>query len=111
MDNAVVVGVGNIYAAESLFRAKISPTRKSGSLKKSEAIELCQRIKEVLNEAIKAGGTRISDFQTPDGSTGYFFRELAVYGRQEKPCFICTYPIQRIVQAGRSTFYCKNCQK
>ncbi|MCM8541252.1 MAG: Fpg/Nei family DNA glycosylase [Lentisphaeraceae bacterium] len=89
MDNAVVVGVGNIYAAEAL----------------------CHHIKEVLTEAIKAGGTTISDFQAPDGTEGYFFRELAVYGREEEPCLACTLPIRRIVQAGRSTFYCKSCQK
>ena len=111
MDNAVVVGVGNIYAAESLFRSGISPLRKSGSLKKKEAELLCQNIREVLKDAIQAGGTTISDFQTPDGSEGYFFRELAVYGREEEPCLTCTSPIKRIVQAGRSTFYCKSCQK
>jgi len=111
MDNNVVVGVGNIYAAEALFRAKISPLRKSGSLKKAESVLLKNKIQEVLAEAIKAGGTTISDFQTPDGSEGYFFRELAVYGREEEPCLTCTSPIRRIVQAGRSTFYCKNCQK
>ena len=111
MDNNVVVGVGNIYAAEALFRSKISPLRKSGALKKAEALTLCSKIQEVLTEAIKAGGTTISDFQTPDGSEGYFFRELAVYGREEEPCLTCTLPIRRVVQAGRSTFYCKKCQK
>lgn len=111
MDNNVVVGVGNIYASEALFRSSLSPLRKSGSLKKAEAAVLCEKIKEVLTEAIKAGGTTISDFQTPDGSEGYFFRELAVYGREEEPCLTCTLAIRRIVQAGRSTFYCKNCQK
>ena len=111
MDNNIVVGVGNIYASEALFRSRISPIRKSGSLKKTEALLLCEKIKEVLAEAIKAGGTTISDFQTPDGSEGYFFRELAVYGREEEPCLTCTFPIRRVVQAGRSTFYCKNCQK
>ena len=111
MDNAVVVGVGNIYAAEALYRSKISPLRQSGSIKKKESEALCHHIKEVLTEAIKAGGTTISDFQAPDGTEGYFFRELAVYGREEEPCLACTLPIRRIVQAGRSTFYCKSCQK
>ena len=111
MDNAVVVGVGNIYAAEALYRSRISPLRPSGKLKKKEADELCWHIREVLSEAIKAGGTTISDFQKPDGTEGYFFRELAVYGREEEPCLACTLPIKRVIQAGRSTFYCKSCQK
>lgn len=111
MDNNIVVGVGNIYAAEALFRSRISPVRQAGTLKKKEALELSIRIKEVLKEAIKAGGTTISDFQTPDGNEGYFFRELAVYGREEEPCPACTSPIRRVVQAGRSTFYCRKCQK
>ena len=88
-----------------------SELRQAGTLKKKEALELSIRIKEVLKEAIKAGGTTISDFQTPDGNEGYFFRELAVYGREEEPCPACTSPIRRVVQAGRSTFYCRKCQK
>ena len=111
MDGEIVVGVGNIYASEALFRARISPLREAGSLKKKEAETLVQNIKEILTEAIAAGGTTINDFKSPDGNEGYFFRKLAVYGREEEPCLQCASPISKTVQAGRSTFYCRKCQK
>jgi formamidopyrimidine-DNA glycosylase len=111
MDNAVVVGVGNIYAAEALFRAQLSPLREAGSLTKKTASLLSAKIKEILTQAIEAGGTTINDFKTPDGNEGYFFRKLAVYGRYEEACLICSGPIKKVVQAGRSTFYCGKCQK
>ena len=111
MDGSVVVGVGNIYASEALFRASISPLREAGKIKKTEAELLSEKIKEVLTEAINAGGTTISDFSTPDGNEGYFFRKLAVYGRAEEPCLACGAPITKTVMAGRSTFYCKKCQR
>jgi formamidopyrimidine-DNA glycosylase len=111
MDGGNVVGVGNIYASEALHRCGISPLRATEKLKKTEAESLVNEIQKVLTEAIAAGGTTINDFATPDGSEGYFFRELTVYGRENKPCFSCENPIIRIVQAGRSSFYCNKCQK
>ena len=111
MDSTIVVGVGNIYASESLFRAGISPLRQACKVKKKEAHVLVEEIRHVLQQAIEAGGTTISDFKTPDGSEGYFFRELAVYGRDKQQCNKCSAPIIRTVQAGRSTFYCKKCQR
>jgi len=111
MDSKIVVGVGNIYASEALFRAGLSPLREAGSLKRKESALLFQTIRGVLAEAIEAGGTTISDFKTPDGNEGYFFRELAVYGRDQEACLSCASPIVRTVQAGRSTFYCKKCQR
>ena len=111
MDNTCVVGVGNIYAAESLFRAGISPTKPAGKVSLAKLKLLVEKIKEVLHEAIKAGGTTISNFATPDGNEGYFFRELAVYGRHNEACLTCGTPISKLVMAGRSTFYCKKCQR
>ncbi len=110
MDNATVVGVGNIYAAEALFRAKIHPARNSNSITKKEIDKLVSEIKNILLQAINAGGTTFSDFISPDGQKGYFFNELAVYGKESQPCQICQHPVSRLVQAGRSTFFCGNCQ-
>ena len=111
MDNTCVVGVGNIYASESLFRAGISPLKPAGKISLKKLTVLVEKIQEVLEEAIKAGGTTISDFSTPDGNEGYFFRELAVYGRHNEGCLTCGSPISKVVMAGRSTFYCKKCQR
>ncbi len=111
MENAIVVGVGNIYASEALFRAKILPTKIASKLSQGEVKKLVEEIKGILLQAINAGGTTFSDFISPDGQKGYFFNELAVYGRESQPCQICQRPIERLVQAGRSTFYCGICQK
>jgi formamidopyrimidine-DNA glycosylase len=111
MDNNCVVGVGNIYASEALFRAKISPLKPAGEMSSLKVSRLIDTIREVLTEAIEAGGTTISDFSAPDGSEGYFFRKLAVYGREHEPCLKCACEIRRKVLAGRSTFYCPKCQK
>ena len=111
MDNPIVVGVGNIYASEALFLAKIHPELPSKNLSKKQAEKLVLAIKEILTAAIKAGGTTIVDFQTPDGTEGYFFRELQVYGREKDACNICQTTIQKIKQTGRSTFFCPKCQK
>ena len=111
MDSKIVVGVGNIYAAEALFRSGLSPFRPAGKLKKKEAELLVNKIREVLSLAIEAGGTTISDFKTPDGSEGYFFRALEIYGREDEACIKCASPVKRSVQAGRSTFYCNKCQR
>ncbi len=110
MDQRRVVGVGNIYASESLFRTRIRPTCKTGSLTMKQCRLLVAIIKEVLSEAIAAGGTTISDFHGVDGSEGAFFRQLLVYGRSGDPCPECGTPIEKIVLGGRSTFYCPKCQ-
>lgn len=106
-----VVGVGNIYCSESLFDAKINPTKAAGkiSLKKYEA--LADAVKETLKRAIKAGGSSLKDFVNSDGERGHFMMSTKVYGRAGKPCLICKAPIRQITQGQRSTFYCSTCQK
>jgi formamidopyrimidine-DNA glycosylase len=110
MDSKVVVGVGNIYACESLFQAGINPERKAGSVSKKCYKQLTQRIKTILTQAIKAGGTTLQDFSQVDGSPGYFAQTLNVYGCEGKPCKLCNGKISRIIQNQRSTFYCPICQ-
>ncbi|MCF8494516.1 MAG: bifunctional DNA-formamidopyrimidine glycosylase/DNA-(apurinic or apyrimidinic site) lyase [Rickettsiaceae bacterium] len=110
MDNKIVVGVGNIYAAESLFRAQINPLTPSNTLTKEEVCSIVSSIKQVLEKAIQAGGTTLRDFVGPDGKPGYFKQELNVYGRQGLSCYICQYKIEKIKQSGRSTFFCPHCQ-
>lgn len=110
MDSKIVVGVGNIYACESLFQAGIHPERKAGSISKKRSILLTQHIKRVLQKAIDAGGTTLQDFSQVDGSPGYFTQTLNVYGRENSRCYSCNGKIVRIVQNQRSTFYCKSCQ-
>jgi formamidopyrimidine-DNA glycosylase len=111
MDARVVVGVGNIYASESLFRAAIRPTRKAGSVTKQEFKSLSLAIKETLEEAICSGGTTLRDFKNADDSPGYFVQRLDVYGREGEPCHSCGKNIIQKRLVGRSTFYCKSCQK
>ena len=110
MDSHFVVGVGNIYASESLFLAGISPTCPVGrlSLKRCEA--LVQAIRQILEQAIACGGSSIRDYVHSDGGAGSFQLSCAVYGREGEPCVRCQRPVRRIVQAGRSTFYCPKCQ-
>ena len=110
MDAANVVGVGNIYAAESLFRAGIHPARAAGRISHKRLELLVTAIKQVLLEAIEAGGSTISDFVKADGKPGYFAHSFQVYGRDGEPCLRCDKQIKRIVQAGRSSFYCPGCQ-
>ena len=110
MDAANVVGVGNIYAAESLFRAGIHPARAAGKISKKRLALLVEMIRQVLNEAIQAGGSSISDFVKADGKPGYFAHSFQVYGRENEACLRCEKKIKRIVQAGRSSFYCPGCQ-
>jgi len=111
MDSKIVVGVGNIYACESLFKAGINPKTKANKISKQRYINLTNNIKSVLIKAIKAGGTTLQDFAKVDGKPGYFSQELSVYGREDKNCFSCNGKIRRIVQNQRSTFYCPICQK
>lgn len=111
MDQRRVVGVGNIYASEALFRAGLSPWLPAGELTQADCRKLVTAIKEVLTAAIKAGGTTISDFKTLDGSEGGFSVALQVYARNGKPCLKCGQEICRQVIAGRSTFFCGKCQQ
>ncbi|MBW5289542.1 MAG: Formamidopyrimidine-DNA glycosylase [Candidatus Ruthia sp. Apha_13_S6] len=110
MDSKIVVGVGNIYACESLFMAGINPQRKAGSISKTRYNILTRCIKVILTQAIKAGGTTLQDFSQVDGNPGYFTQILSVYGCENKTCCLCKGKIIRIIQNQRSTFYCKKCQ-
>ena len=111
MSGKIVVGVGNIYANEALFMAKINPQRLSGSLKKSECNRLTNAVKTILQQAIAAGGSSIQDFVDSNGHAGYFQHQHQVYGKTNTPCPVCGAFIQRIVQNQRSSFFCANCQK
>jgi formamidopyrimidine-DNA glycosylase len=111
MDGHMVVGVGNIYANEALFRAGIRPTREAGSLSKAKTLLLVSKIKEVLAEAIHVGGTTLRDFIGSDGEPGYFKQSLAVYGRAGQPCVKCGGILKEIRQGQRSTVYCGKCQR
>lgn len=110
MDSKIVVGVGNIYACESLHQAGISPKRLAGSVSKKRYQLLTHHIKRILNQAIKAGGTTLQDFSQVDGSPGYFAQTLSVYARENQRCHACNGKIARITQNQRSTFYCPLCQ-
>jgi len=111
MDSKIVVGVGNIYACESLFITGINPKTKANKISKKRYVYLTRNIKEVLKKAIKAGGTTLQDFAKVDGKPGYFSQELSVYGRENENCYSCNGKIKRIIQNQRSTFYCSKCQK
>ena len=111
MDNAVVVGVGNIYASEALFYAGIDPRKPSGSVSRARYARLAAEVKRLLAWAIERGGTTLRDFLNPDGAPGYFFRELMVYGRAGEPCRVCGTPIRQVVLGQRSTFWCPRCQR
>ncbi|MCB2009222.1 MAG: bifunctional DNA-formamidopyrimidine glycosylase/DNA-(apurinic or apyrimidinic site) lyase [Geminicoccaceae bacterium] len=111
MDQRLVVGVGNIYASESLFRAGISPVRKAASIGPVRARRLALSIHEVLEEAIGAGGSSLRDYVAADGQLGNFQSFFRVYGREGKPCATCGEPVSRSVQGGRATFFCRRCQR
>lgn len=110
MDAQVVVGVGNIYASESLWRARINPKVRAGRVSEARCQRLCSEIIEVLGEAIEQGGTTLSDYRDPAGNSGYFQVRLHAYGREGRECPRCRGTIRRIVQSARSTFYCPGCQ-
>ena len=110
MDSNVVVGVGNIYASESLFLAGISPKRPAGKISKKRLRVLTNSIKNVLKDAINNGGTTLNDFLNVDGTPGYFSQVLNVYGRDNMPCMKCSGKIKRIIQNQRATYYCPKCQ-
>src|SRR5690606_4525452 len=111
MDQKRVVGVGNIYASEALFRAGIDPRKKARTLTRPRARRLHAGIREVLQEAIDFRGTTILDYRDANGEQGAFARRLKVYDREGEPCFNCGTPIRRIVQGGRSSFFCPTCQR
>ncbi|HMA48463.1 MAG TPA: bifunctional DNA-formamidopyrimidine glycosylase/DNA-(apurinic or apyrimidinic site) lyase [Magnetospirillaceae bacterium] len=113
LDQTVVAGIGNIYASEALYRAGIDPMRAASSLKPAEIAKLVPAIQSVLLEAIAAGGSSLRDHRRPDGELGYFQHGFKVYDREGEPCPDCTCRegIQRIVQGGRSTFYCAKKQR
>ena len=113
LDQRVVAGLGNIYVAEVLFRARVSPRRLAGSLSAKRVASLVPLIREVLDEAIRAGGSSLRDYRQADGELGYFQHSFRVYDRESEPCLTmgCTAHIARIVQSGRSSFYCPKCQR
>jgi len=112
LDQRIVAGLGNIYVCEALYRSGISPKRAGGSVSKARLERLVPAIKDVLTEAIEAGGSTLRDFAAPDGELGYFSKTFDVYDRDGKPCRGgCGGVVKRIVQGGRSTFYCPKCQR
>lgn len=111
LDQAIVAGLGNIYVCEALFRSGISPRRKAQSVAGKRAERLAPAINEVIAEAIAAGGSSISDFASASGELGYFQKHFSVYDREGAPCDACGSEIKRIVQSGRSSFFCSACQR
>ncbi len=113
MDQRIVVGVGNIYASEALFIAGINPARPAGDLAPAQVEKLVQAIKRVLQQAIKAGGSTLKDHRQANGELGYFQHRFSVYDREGQACGHCAEKslVMRIIQGGRSTFYCPSCQK
>ena len=110
MNAQVVVGVGNIYASESLFRAGINPKRAAGRVARHRYAALAEAIRDILQRAIDAGGTTLRDFYGGDGEPGYFKQQLEVYDREGEHCRCCNTLIRAFVQGQRSTYYCKSCQ-
>lgn len=113
LDQRIVAGLGNIYVCESLYRAGIHPTRQAGQIAQKRIDALVPIIRDVLHEAIDAGGSSLRDFRQADGELGYFQHSFQVYDREGSPCQTpdCEAVIRRIVQGGRSTFYCPQCQR
>jgi formamidopyrimidine-DNA glycosylase len=111
LNQKLLSGVGNIYADESLFRSRIRPRRRASSLTRDDLKRLHAAVKEVLKEAIAAGGSSISDYVNSDGEEGLFQLQHYAYGREGEPCLLCKTPVKRIVIAGRSSHYCPKCQK
>jgi len=111
MNSSIVVGVGNIYASESLFMAGIRPGRAAGRITRDDAARLVQSIRTVLERSIKQGGTTLRDFVNSDGAPGYFKQQLLAYGRAGEPCRSCNTLIKQKIMGQRSTFYCPTCQR
>ncbi|MDD5060137.1 MAG: bifunctional DNA-formamidopyrimidine glycosylase/DNA-(apurinic or apyrimidinic site) lyase [Candidatus Omnitrophica bacterium] len=110
MEQSFVSGIGNIYASEILFRAKIDPQRSAQSLKEAEKENLFKQMKSVLKSAILHGGSSVDDYVRVSGKNGDYMRFHQVYGRANKPCFICGKPIKKFQQGGRGTYHCVKCQ-
>jgi formamidopyrimidine-DNA glycosylase len=110
MDQHVVVGVGNIYASEALFRAGIHPRRAAGRVSRERLDRLADGVRKVLGEAIRQGGTTLRDYVNADGTPGYFRQKLYVYERAGQPCRRCGTPIRKFVQGQRATYFCPGCQ-
>ena len=116
LDQHIIAGLGNIYVCEALYRSRLSPRRRARTLVKKKGHdprldELVRHVREVLAEAITAGGSTLQDFAHTDGVAGAFQQRFLVYDREGEPCMSCGAPIERLVQSGRSTFYCRHCQK
>ncbi|MFQ5672808.1 MAG: bifunctional DNA-formamidopyrimidine glycosylase/DNA-(apurinic or apyrimidinic site) lyase [Nitrospinales bacterium] len=111
MNSRRLAGIGNIYACETLFAFPMNPKRPAGRLTLRDWQRLLDVLRATLSKSIASGGTTLRDFFNPDGSAGYFATHLAVYGKENQPCPNCGVPIARTVQCGRSTFFCKACQK
>jgi len=111
MDQTFISGVGNLYAAEALFKSKINPLREAQSLKDNEKTALFSAIKEVLSAAIKHKGSSVDQYVTMTGEKGNYAKYHQVYDRENKPCYVCKMPIKRISQGGRGTYFCERCQK
>lgn len=110
LDQRIVAGLGNIYVCEALYRARIHPEREGGKVTMKSLRLLVPAIRDVLNESIAAGGSTLRDYARPSGELGYFAKDWKVYGREGEPCE-CGGTVTRIVQGGRSTFFCAKCQK
>jgi formamidopyrimidine-DNA glycosylase len=110
LDQRIVAGLGNIYVCEALYRARIHPKRAGGSISAERLKRLVSAIHAVLDEAIAVGGSTLRDFVSPEGELGYFSKRFSVYDREGEPC-TCGGTVKRIVQGGRSTFYCPKCQR
>jgi formamidopyrimidine-DNA glycosylase len=111
LDQRVVAGLGNIYVCEALFRARIDPRKAAGRVSRAKLDGLAAAIPAVLEEAIQAGGSTLKDFAAPDGELGYFSKQFDVYDREGEPCRGCGGKVRRVVQGGRSTFFCSTCQR
>src|SRR6478752_1413407 len=111
MDQGIVVGVGNIYAAEALFEAGISPLRAAGKVSRERYQALAAAVRRILAYAIERGGTTLRDFIDPNGTPGYFEQELQVYGREGEPCPRCRRPLRNAVLGNRASIYCPHCQR
>lgn len=111
LDQKLVAGLGNIYVCEALYQAGISPRRSAHTVAGRRAERLAPAVRDVLQAAIAKGGSTLQDYVQADGELGYFQHEFAVYGREGEPCHGCDRPVKRIVQSGRSTFFCSHCQR
>ena len=111
LDQSLIAGLGNIYVCEAMFRAQLSPFMPAGQLNRAQAELLSTIIRQVLEEALLAGGSTLNDFSHTDGALGYFQHQFRVYDREGEACVTCGHPVSRRVQSGRSTFYCETCQR